>query len=604
MFKSTQVKLILALIVFVTGGWGQEDTLEVSPDSTIRELALEVYSGVESILLVWAVPDSLAVLTTTIYRSLDPVAGYDSLIELTEPQTRYLDRSVDPETRYFYRVEVFTATGEVISSTPDTPPFTSAVSSTLAVPADSLFFISDTTLVFTELFQHYLLHNQITQCFPTKDSLVTADLFNLLSGNEIIGWEWLDIFPLECWDDFTVLAAPTLAADFLADLDTAFSGYERDLRNEQLLTPEEWRSIHSALAAPLSVRIDQLVWNYSQLKNTLAVFDPIRIVGFRSDTSGRTRVDYLVLNSAALGGKTIDLAVGENHYSLAGDSLFSGQRETIAVPHTTGWLNLAIDNEVIQTMTLDSTVAGVTCWLENNFTLDTATVTSRELIEHSTAPVLLNEIVFEPDQRRLTVEILQPADTTAVPGLLIGREEWTTAFTAGDGYLLADGAVADSLRLVWLSLGILQPDSTWLLLDSRPLELADGFHQARIPDGGEWKTTSFTTLGGANDLTRTPQQEIAIPEVFALYQNYPNPFNARTTISFDLLQPAKITLYVVDATGRKIDVFMEGIPTEPGNYKFNWDGKGRSSGVYFFTLQAQVDEYVPVTFSRKMIYLK
>jgi hypothetical protein len=41
-----------------------------------------------------------------------------------------------------------------------------------------------------------------------------------------------------------------------------------------------------------------------------------------------------------------------------------------------------------------------------------------------------------------------------------------------------------------------------------------------------------------------------------------------------------------------------------GIYSYNWNGEKFSSGLYFMTIQAQTDDYLPIIFSRKMIYLK
>ena len=52
------------------------------------------------------------------------------------------------------------------------------------------------------------------------------------------------------------------------------------------------------------------------------------------------------------------------------------------------------------------------------------------------------------------------------------------------------------------------------------------------------------------------------------------------------------------------DKFMEDEFITSGTYNYNWNGEGRSTGIYFFTIQAQVDQRPPAIFSRKMIYLK
>ena len=95
-----------------------------------------------------------------------------------------------------------------------------------------------------------------------------------------------------------------------------------------------------------------------------------------------------------------------------------------------------------------------------------------------------------------------------------------------------------------------------------------------------------------------------IPELFVLYQNYPNRFNSKTRISFDLLQDATLSLYVTDATGRIKTTFSDKEFYNSGKYNFDWNAESFSTGVYFFTINAEVEGYLPILFSRKMIYLK
>ncbi|RMF07363.1 MAG: T9SS C-terminal target domain-containing protein, partial [Candidatus Neomarinimicrobiota bacterium] len=128
-------------------------------------------------------------------------------------------------------------------------------------------------------------------------------------------------------------------------------------------------------------------------------------------------------------------------------------------------------------------------------------------------------------------------------------------------------------------------------------------HRSRYPDGGSWELRT-PTPGKSNSTEKFVQEGLPVPEVFALYQNYPNPFNAQTTISFDLLQPATVSLYILDARGRLVESFLEETPLNRGTFTFTWDATHYSSGIYFFTLSAQVGDYLPIVFSRKMIYLK
>jgi len=66
---------------------------------------------------------------------------------------------------------------------------------------------------------------------------------------------------------------------------------------------------------------------------------------------------------------------------------------------------------------------------------------------------------------------------------------------------------------------------------------------------------------------------------------YPNPFNSRTTIEFDIENPAEVTLDIFDITGRKIATILDDT-FQPGNHSVMWDAGNLSSGVYFYRLQA------------------
>ena len=126
----------------------------------------------------------------------------------------------------------------------------------------------------------------------------------------------------------------------------------------------------------------------------------------------------------------------------------------------------------------------------------------------------------------------------------------------------------------------------------------------RFPDGEKWTNTKDNTFGSKNIEKRSSMNNSLIPELFVLYQNYPNPFNSNTRISFDLLQDATLSLYVTDATGRVKTIFSDKEFYVSGKYNFDWNAENFSTGVYFFTINAEIDGYLPVIYSRKMIYLK
>ncbi len=129
-------------------------------------------------------------------------------------------------------------------------------------------------------------------------------------------------------------------------------------------------------------------------------------------------------------------------------------------------------------------------------------------------------------------------------------------------------------------------------------------HQARIPDGRHWNFNTMKSFREPNTITSREGIKPLLPEVFALYQNFPNPFNAGTTIKFDLLEDATVTLVVVNAEGREVAEFMNDQPLSPGSYTYLWKDQSLSSGVYFAIIKASLSEFQTVLDSRKMIYLK
>ncbi|MBN2357301.1 S8 family serine peptidase [candidate division KSB1 bacterium] len=104
---------------------------------------------------------------------------------------------------------------------------------------------------------------------------------------------------------------------------------------------------------------------------------------------------------------------------------------------------------------------------------------------------------------------------------------------------------------------------------------------------GPWsETRKFTT----DRMTAVTTADDALPQAFALHQNYPNPFNPRTTIAFDLPEPAEVTIVIYDQLGRKVRTLIDG-RKQAGRFKTNWDASDDhhqpvAAGVYFCRMKA------------------
>jgi hypothetical protein len=99
------------------------------------------------------------------------------------------------------------------------------------------------------------------------------------------------------------------------------------------------------------------------------------------------------------------------------------------------------------------------------------------------------------------------------------------------------------------------------------------------------------------------------PEHYALQQNYPNPFNPTTTIAFDLMDDAVVTLKIYNIVGQEIATLIENELYESGENEVDFDAAGMPSGVYFYRLSIQpLDEDgvagQTLTQVKKMLLLK
>jgi len=79
---------------------------------------------------------------------------------------------------------------------------------------------------------------------------------------------------------------------------------------------------------------------------------------------------------------------------------------------------------------------------------------------------------------------------------------------------------------------------------------------------------------------------IGVPSKFDLTQNYPNPFNPSTKINYELPFDSKVAIKVFDITGREMASIVNQVQVA-GYYTANFNGANLSSGIYFYTINAE-----------------
>ena len=110
--------------------------------------------------------------------------------------------------------------------------------------------------------------------------------------------------------------------------------------------------------------------------------------------------------------------------------------------------------------------------------------------------------------------------------------------------------------------------------------------------GGVEKDTDFYPTNSCekftfgNPLIGITQNGNSVPVNYGLYQNYPNPFNPNTQIKFDVLYGGLVKIKVYDITGREAAVLLNEIKS-PGSYSISFNAGSLSSGIYFYTMEAE-----------------
>jgi hypothetical protein len=112
---------------------------------------------------------------------------------------------------------------------------------------------------------------------------------------------------------------------------------------------------------------------------------------------------------------------------------------------------------------------------------------------------------------------------------------------------------------------------------------------------GELGLILKTTNGGVTFIEEDLSQ---IPLDYSLSQNYPNPFNSDTRISFSIPTMNFVRLTIYNLNGELVETIMNE-EKSAGTYSIYWDSGEKSSGIYFYKLEAgNFNE------TKKMILLK
>lgn len=565
---------------------------------------LEAYGGTESILLIWDLPPENDIASIQLFRSNDIISFFE-IINLDEMITdRYLDKNVQAGDLMFYRIEIQMFDGTLYSSPFQTPA--------LARPLDTLekerimesivneypetiFFIDE--IVDIHSFNSALCYDFFVKQFPIKiENIHILQMY--LVTEEVDFSSFIDVFTLEglkgikfLFDDFDIEVIENY-------IDDSFQKLEPIYRQNLLLSPAEWNVEKLNLLRIITAKFEAGRDIYYKDQIFLESLPEMRIAGLIKDAE-TVKVQLIQIVETA---SPIQLKNGDETVEV---NLFENPTTTL-IPETWDYVELWLDNRLLQSVPMIYEKGTMTISLDDQYIFNDESHTVQTIKSIPDHEYELNEIGFKSFDNKLSIEIAGQSEGFKELGVFIDDSllfEWRTSPSFNISYLDSSSILPDNKHFGWLHLCQFE-NNKWEIIESRPLKLDSTYHEGKVPDLGGWSELSFITFGEANDITKSIQVSQMIPEIFALYQNYPNPFNSSTKITFDLLEASVVSLFVTDARGRKLTVFLDEVFLTNGAYSFNWSGEFHSSGVYFITIQAQAGEFLPVVMSRKMIYLK
>ncbi|UCE67345.1 MAG: T9SS type A sorting domain-containing protein, partial [Candidatus Zixiibacteriota bacterium] len=210
-------------------------------------------------------------------------------------------------------------------------------------------------------------------------------------------------------------------------------------------------------------------------------------------------------------------------------------------------------------------------------------------------------------------EAISGFDGSSIWRYFCGDDVWAIYWThdiTGDGIIdVAAGSFTGSTYLIDGTSGTLiwQAPSEAKIFTVRPIKDVNGDGYDDVIAGqqmlGGVGGRFFVISGGTVDQTDIEEENIAVPDDYALLSNYPNPFNAQTTISFALPVPSNVKIEIYNITGSQVKTLVNEY-RKAGRHTIIWDatddyGNEVSTGVYFYRLMAG-----ELNLSQKMTLIK
>ena len=563
----------------------------------VHPVNMEVFDGEGSLLLHWTFADTIKAKEIRIYKRNSQNENFDLISTLDFNSDRYLDNKCKPLDRYFYFIEVIDQKGRKHISDNIRPSF----GTSMLIDNSETFDVSSTWDILS-----HLIYESFNKYHSDVSDGTRKGILNLLSQNTVHGGSWVENYPMKHFSELKSLMEqrPRFMPDN-QNLEEELEVFEKKYRNKLLLTPQEWNSNISDLYSFTKEKWYLLVDLFQYYQDQIDKIPPIIFSGSSNDNDVNEVFLFIINPLKIEKNKTTSLKYNDEIIDLQlSASLLAGSEVRFVVPSEWEYAELIIGKKIVDR--IDFIInEKILKTLDN----DIVPVKSIDGLKQSRkrTNIWINELYWNPNNTNLSIEV---AGFTSEQQHIIRLNNdvlWNVDLSYSFDMQYADSTFNLDLSkytdpiILYYDLVKEDAQETIEMIKISPSAIINA---QRFPDGEKWTNTKDNTFGFKNIEQRSIMNNSLIPELFVLYQNYPNPFNSNTRISFDLLQDATLSLYVTDATGRVKTIFSDKEFYVSGKYNFDWNAENFSTGVYFFTINAEIDGYLPVIYSRKMIYLK
>ena len=567
-----------------------------SNSGSVHPVNMEVFDGEGSLLLHWTFEDTIKAKEIKIYKRTSQDEDFDLISTLGVNSDRYLDNNCKPLNRHFYFIEVIDEKGRTYTSDNVRPSF----GTSMLIEDTERVAISSTWDIISHLINKsfYKYHSDVSD--GTRKGIL-----NLLSQNTVHKGSWIENFPMKHFLELkSMMEKNSRFLPEVQNLKEEIEVFEKKYRNKLLLTPQEWDANISDLFSFTEGKWYLLVDLFHIYQDQIEKSPPIIFSGSSND-NGVNEVYLFIINPEEFDQKKTSLKYNDEIIDIQiSASFLAGSEMRFTTPEEWEYAELIVEDKIVDRIDFIANKK-ILMTLDN----DIVPVKSIDGLKQSRkrTNLWINEIYWNPNIANLSIEV---AGFTSEQEHIIRLNNdvlWNVDLDYSYDMQYSDstfnldlGKYTDPIILYY----DLVKEEIQETIEIIKISRSGIINAQRFPDGEKWINVQENTFGSKNIEQRSVINNALIPELFVLYQNYPNPFNSNTRISFDLLQDATLSLYVTDATGRVKTIFSDKEFYISGKYNFNWNAENFSTGVYFFTINAEVDGYLPVVFSRKMIYLK